>query len=175
MDKTSKELLSLKISEREWASIPFPPVIKTLINIVISRRREDVKLFFMGTKRPFPESENMTPIANKAVNLSKELNLFDRSVFFNNGWVPYHERHNYLLETDIGITTYEQTLETHFSYRTRILDYLWAEVPVVCNEGDSLSEMIYQKGLGILLHDSNEKQLADIILYFSFNYRVNKI
>ena len=34
--------------------------------------------------------------------------------FFNDGWVPYEQRQDYLLDADIGITTYQDSLETHF-------------------------------------------------------------
>ena len=43
-------------------------------------------------------------MAVAARELADELALTDRFVFFNEGWVPYDQRHNYLLEADIGVS-----------------------------------------------------------------------
>ena len=43
---------------------------------------------------------------------------------------------NFLLEADIGVSTHVDHVETAFSFRTRILDYLWAVPPVVTTTGD---------------------------------------
>jgi len=40
-------------------------------------------------------------------------------------------------------------VETAFSFRTRILDYIWAGLPVVATEGDTFATLIDQEGLGI--------------------------
>ena len=47
-------------------------------------------------------------------------------MFFNEDWVAYDDRQNYLLEADVGVSTHLDHVETEFSFRTRILDYLWA-------------------------------------------------
>ena len=71
--------------------------------------------------------------------LADELGLTDTHVFFNEGWVAYDDRQNYLLEADIGVSTHLDHVETEFSFRTRILDYLWASLPVVATGGDSFA------------------------------------
>ncbi len=52
-------------------------------------------------------------------------------MFFNDGWVEYAQRQNFLLEATLGVTTHFDSAETRFSFRTRALDYLWAALPVV--------------------------------------------
>lgn len=121
----------------------------TLIRAVgrIAERRDDVKLYFLGLRHPNPLIEEMA-MATRAVALAGELGLAERHVFFNPGWVPYEERQNYLLEADIGVSTHFDNVETHFSFRTRILDYLWAGLPIVTSRGDVLSELVERQGLG---------------------------
>ena len=63
--------------------------------------------------------------------LSDQLGLTGTFVFFNEGWVPYDDRQNYLLDADVGVSTHFEHIETTFSFRTRILDYLWAPLPIV--------------------------------------------
>jgi hypothetical protein len=85
-------------------------------------------------------------------------------VFFNDAWVPYAERQNFLLEANVGVSTHANTLETEFSFRTRILDYLWAELPILSTTGDYLSEMVDRQQLGITVAPRNVPQLKEAIV-----------
>ena len=71
---------------------------------------------------------------------AEELGLTNEHVFFNEGWVDYDDRQNYLLDADVGVSTHLDHVETAFSFRTRILDYLWASLPTVATAGDSFAE-----------------------------------
>jgi hypothetical protein len=59
-------------------------------------KRDDIKLYFMGIKHPNPEVRELSMV-NDTVNLANKLGLTGKNVFFNFGWVPYEERHNYFL------------------------------------------------------------------------------
>ncbi|MDZ4046051.1 MAG: glycosyltransferase [Rhodoglobus sp.] len=121
----------------------------TLIRAVgrLAERRPEVRLFFLGVSHPNPDVPRMQMV-NDAFALSDELGLTDRVVFFNEGWVPYDERANYLLDADLGVSTHLDHLETRYSFRTRILDYLWASLPVVATDGDTFAEIIVRRGIG---------------------------
>jgi GT2 family glycosyltransferase len=129
----------------------------------VGQVRGDIKLFFMGVKHPNPQVKELQ-LVNKTVDLSQKLNLYDKSVFFNFGWVEYDDRVNYLLESDIGIITHPEHIETRFSFRTRILDYLWASLPVISTKGDSLSELVERNGLGITVNNKDSDDLYNAIL-----------
>jgi glycosyltransferase involved in cell wall biosynthesis len=113
----------------------------------ISRERDDVKLVFLGLEHPNPNTAEMT-MAGRAVALAGETGLLDRHVFFNRRWVPYGERHNFLLEADIGVSAHFDNAETRYAFRTRLLDYLWADLPAVTTEGDVLGDLVAERGLG---------------------------
>lgn len=125
----------------------FDPI--TLIRSVaaLSERHPDLRLFFLGVKHPNPNVPEME-VSLAARELAIELGLLDRVVFFNQGWVPYQERANYLLDADLGVSTHFDHLETSFSFRTRILDYLWASLPIVSTDGDTFATIIRENGLG---------------------------
>lgn len=126
----------------------FDPI--TLIKAVhaLSQRRDNVRLFFLGVKHPNPGVPAMS-MALRARELAIELGLLDKVVFFNEGWVPYDTRANYLLDADVGVSTHLEHLETAFSFRTRILDYLWTSLPIVSTTGDTFAGLIDAHGLGI--------------------------
>jgi hypothetical protein len=113
----------------------------------ISERRDDVRLYFLGVGHPNPEVD-VGDMATRAVALAEKLGVRDRSVFFHFGWTPYEERADYLIEADLGISAHFDNLETRYAFRTRIVDYIWAGLPMVVTRGDELADMVAARGLG---------------------------
>jgi len=136
----------------------------TLIRAVAdaATRHDDLRLFFLGTKNPNPAVPEMGIVA-EARELALELGVLDSSVFFNDSWVDYSDRHNYLAEADLGVSTHFDHVETTFSFRTRILDYLWASLPMVVTKGDHFAELIEREGLGVAVDAEDVAGLAAAI------------
>lgn len=122
----------------------------TLIRAIdqLRRRRPTVRLFFLGVQHPNPNVPEMRMVV-EARRLANELGINGTHVFFNETWVAYDDRQNYLLEADIGVSTHYDHVETAFSFRTRILDYLWVGLPIVTTGGDSFADLIADRPLGL--------------------------
>jgi glycosyltransferase involved in cell wall biosynthesis len=125
---------------------------------ILQPNHPELKLYFMGTRHPNPILKGME-MPERAMELSKELGLFDQTVFFGD-WAPYDERQSYLLEADLSVITHPDTIETHFSYRTRLLDCLWAKIPVVVSEGDTFADLVVQEGLGVTVPSTPMKTVG---------------
>lgn len=134
----------------------------------ISKTRGDIKLLFIGTKHPNPKIKEME-MAAKALNYCKEKDLLDKFVFFNFDWTPYEERIDYLLRSNIGISSHFDNLETRFSFRTRVLDYLWAELPMVLTRGDSMADLALSHNLGKVVDYENVEDVAAAIVELTDN------
>ena len=127
----------------------------------IAEKRTDVKLFFMGTKRPNALVAKSSAV-DEVVDLSRQLGL-SRQVFFND-WVPYDDRPSYLLEADLGLSLHPESAESRFAFRTRFLDYFWAGLPVVATEGDTMSEVVRRSEVGKLVPPGDDEAVASAIL-----------
>ncbi|MGI9021999.1 MAG: glycosyltransferase [Acidimicrobiales bacterium] len=136
----------------------------TLLHAVdrLRQRQPDVRLYFLGLRHPNPGVPDMR-MAVDTQELSDKLGLTGTHVFFNHDWVPYEDRQNYLLDADIGVSTHRLHVETSFSFRTRILDYLWASLPVVATEGDGFAELIAARGAGIAVAAGDVEALEDAL------------
>jgi hypothetical protein len=51
-------------------------------------------------------------------------------------------------------------VETAFSFRTRVLDYLWAGLPIVCTAGDAMGDLVTEHGLGAAVPADDADALA---------------
>ncbi|MGV8911283.1 MAG: glycosyltransferase [Rhodoglobus sp.] len=142
----------------------------TLIRAVggLAETHPEVKLFFMGTKHPNPAVPEMAAVASSR-KLAEELGLAGKSVFFHDTWVDYSDRQNYLLEADAGVSTHFDHIETTYSFRTRILDYLWAQLPIISTEGDSFADLVERKQLGAVVPEKNVQALQDAIVRVLFD------
>lgn len=136
----------------------------TLLHAVdrLRHAHPDVRLVFMGLRHPNPEVPQMQ-MAVQAERLSDELGLTDTVVHFNKDWVPFRERQDHLLDADIGVSTHFDQVETEFAFRTRILDYLWAGLPVVTTGGDSLADLIDRRGAGVVVPPRDVDALVEAL------------
>jgi glycosyltransferase involved in cell wall biosynthesis len=136
----------------------------TLIRAVASltQRLPDLHLVFLGGNPPGTVVEPR-PVVLQAHHLASELGVKDRNVHFFEGWIPYAEVGRYLLECDAGVTIHTQSLESRFAFRTRVLDYLSAALPIICTEGDVLAELIQDEGLGVVVPEGDEAALTAAI------------
>ena len=136
----------------------------TLVHAVdrLRERRDDVRLVFLGMRHPNPETTEMGVAADLRA-LAGRLGLTDKHVFFNETWVPYESRQNWLLDANCGVTTHFDHVETTFAFRTRVLDYLWAGLPIVTTDGDSFAELVRAEGLGVVVPAEDPDALADAL------------
>ena len=134
-----------------------------IVRAVGSAWREDprVKLFFSAYRTP---DGNVPAMARRTRELAESLGLLGTCVFFNEYPVPFDERADYLLETDCGILCQAANLETQVSARTRVLDYLWADCPLVMNAGDEWAAAIREHDLGVILDGNDEGLWRDALL-----------
>jgi GT2 family glycosyltransferase/glycosyltransferase involved in cell wall biosynthesis len=140
----------------------FDPV--TLIRAVdkLRRRVPNVRLYFLGTKHPNPDVPEMR-VSWEARQAAIDLGVLGTHVFFNDGWVPYEDRQNHLLDADVGVTTHLDHVETEFSFRTRVLDYFWTSLPVVTTAGDPLAALVEERGLGLTVPAEDAEALEDAL------------
>jgi GT2 family glycosyltransferase/glycosyltransferase involved in cell wall biosynthesis len=136
----------------------------TLVRAIdrLRHRRDDVRLYFLGMQHPNPAVPRMR-MASRTMQLADELGLTNKYVFWNESWVPYEDRQNFLLEADLGVSTHFDHVETSFSFRTRILDYLWAGLPIVATGGDSFGDLIEHERLGLTVPERDVAALTDAL------------
>jgi len=132
-----------------------------------------IKLFFMSAEHPHPAMpEAQHYLLRQTISKAKEADLLNKTIFFNDKWIPYEERCDYFLDSDAGISTHRNHLETRYAFRTRILDYIWCNLPVVCSEGDYLSQLVHEKEIGITIPEHDTQSFVKAAFELSGNKRL---
>ena len=107
-------------------------------------------LVLLGLGRPGLAASGQAAAGAEAVEAARRAGLLGRRVHVNDGWVPYEERGAWLAEADLGVSAHRDHAEARYAHRTRVLDYLWAGLPVVATRGDALAELVERERLGSL-------------------------
>jgi len=109
-------------------------------------RHPEARLVYLGTRHPNPDVP-VHQVVGEALKLAEAQGQKDKTVFFIE-WLSYAEREALLSESDIGVVLHPVHIETRYSIRTRVLDYFWAQLPILVTEGDVTSEWVRDLGLG---------------------------
>jgi glycosyltransferase involved in cell wall biosynthesis len=127
-----------------------------------------IRLVFLGIG-PMPQAgkpDLFDPASlrtREAVQAAADMELTDKSVFFITDRIPYREIGGFYLDADAAVATYPDSLETRFCLGSRILDYVWAGLPMVIS-GDKLQrEFVEGQRLGIVVQPGDPEALADAI------------
>jgi glycosyltransferase involved in cell wall biosynthesis len=133
-----------------------PALAVKAVDVLRDQGRE-LHLVFLGGARP--GGDTMRAAATEARETVRALRLEDR-VHFLDRWVPYAERGALLLEADLAVTAHRPSLEAELAFRTRLLDCLWARLPVACTRGDTLAIDAEREGWGAAAEPGDVAGLA---------------
>jgi len=125
-------------------------------------RIPNARLVFLGTKHPNP-AVPLHEMAQKAIDLAREMGGLDKSILFFE-WLSTHDREALLCEADVGVICQPRSIESRYALRTRVVDYFWVKLPVVTSEGDVLSEVIKEHGVGWVVPVGDEHALAKALI-----------
>jgi hypothetical protein len=134
----------------------------TLIEALALVDDPKVKLFFAGVTHPTPEVPAM-PMAAAARSAAAAHGLDGTRVVFSDRWIGYEERACFLADADVGVSTHGRHIETTFSFRTRLLDYLWVGLPVLTSDGDTFAALVRQHQLGEVVPPEDPAAMAAAI------------
>lgn len=144
-----------------WAWLDAITAIRAVAQV--RQTRPGVKLIFPGTKHPNPVLDEMHTQNQLAIETAKELGVLGTGVFFGD-WVDRAGWPSLLLECDIALSLHYESIETQLAFRSRVIDNIWAGLPIVATTGDATSELIVEHDLGIVVDYEDVDGVAAAIM-----------
>lgn len=111
----------------------------------------------------FESARFQPPTAGQVRQLAAEMGLLGREVVFTE-WLEPERWSRCLMEADVGLSFHPASIETYFAFRTRLLDYIGAGLPIVTAGGDALSEQVAACGLGYVVEPGDVEALAAALI-----------
>ncbi|TAL15314.1 glycosyltransferase family 1 protein [Patescibacteria group bacterium] len=140
---------------------PWFDLEKLIAAIGLVSKTTPCELTVVGAKNPF----NTHPdFIKKYENL---VSFIDRGSYGNIihmvDWVDFKDRADWYLDSDIVLVVNEEGPENKLAWRTRLVDFVWADLPILTNGGDPLGEMLLNANAAIRLNGLSTESIAHSI------------
>lgn len=147
--------------------------IKPLLNTIkkLSSEKKNFKFVIVGGKNPFNSHPDFIKQYVTTHEFMEENNLLNTSVYFVD-WVDFSDRINWYQHANAVISINNVGEENVYSWRTRVMDYVWGEVPMITNGGDPLSDELIENNAAIKLDDIDESTLYETLAGITKNEKV---
>lgn len=113
-------------------------------------------LLFMYTAMNTP-----TDVAKSAIEFAKEINILNKSIFFNDEQVLFHNRCPYLNTSDAIAIFYDKSIDALTSLRLRFRDSLLFGKPIFVTNYGMLAELVNKEKIGITVDMHDRASLID--------------
>lgn len=121
------------------------------------------RLMIVGARNPFNSHPDFVAKADELENFVKSDVELAELVAFQD-WVSFDERANWYLDSDVVIVLNREGPENKLAWRTRLVDFMWADLPIATNGGDPLGEEMIATGAAIRLTSLRSDDIAHDLL-----------
>lgn len=123
----------------------FEPLIKAVTEL---SKNPKFKFYLVGGKNPYNNHPDFVKQYDYVLEEFKKIQLLDKSVFLVD-WVDFDDRIRWFKNANLVVSINSPGEENIYSWRTRVMDFLWGELPMITNGGDPLSDELISNGAGI--------------------------
>lgn len=117
------------------------------------------KLVIVGAKNPFNNHPDFVRPYNELIDHIKKTNAQDFVIAQD--WIEFEKRADWYLDSDVVVVINKEGEENELSWRTRLVDFLWADLPLLTNGGDFLGERLIANNAAEKLHGLSPEIIAD--------------
>lgn len=126
--------------------------LKELIDAVELVNNEiPTKLILVGIKNPFNAHPDFVAAHKKLVDYIESKESLKDLIIIQE-WVDFKDRADWYLDSDLVILINKDGEENQLAWRTRLVDYIWADLPILTNAGDPLGDELVANDAAIKLN-----------------------
>jgi glycosyltransferase involved in cell wall biosynthesis len=124
-------------------------------------RIHPTRLVVVGSRNPFVRNDDFDRCHDRFLELVRQPEVSPLVHLVD--WVQFHDRGNWYLDADMTILANQPGIENAVAWRTRVVDYLWARVPVATNGGDPIGEELIAAGAAVRIDAADPHRTAATI------------
>jgi glycosyltransferase involved in cell wall biosynthesis len=130
----------------------FEPLIKAVTEL---SKNPNFKFYLVGGKNPYNNHPDFVKQYDYVLGKFTELGLIGKNVKLVD-WIDFDDRMRWFKNANMVISINSPGEENVYSWRTRVMDYLGGELPMISNGGDPLSDEIISSGAAVKTTGSAE-------------------
>lgn len=117
------------------------------------------KLIIVGAKNPFNNHPDfLRPYEQLVEHIEVDKKLKDLVVLQD--WIQFEKRADWYLDSDLVVVVNKIGEENKLAWRTRLVDFMWADLPILTNGGDPLGETLLNNHAAARLHGLKATEVA---------------
>lgn len=122
-----------------------------------------IKFVFVGGKNPFNDNADLARQYALAVDFAHTQQLIDSTVYFVD-WIDFDTRINWFKYADIIVSLNQPGQENKYSWRTRVMDFVWGEAATITNGGDPLSDEMVSSKAAIRIDTLSSEAITEALV-----------
>lgn len=119
------------------------------------------RLVVVGARNPFVRNDDFDRCHERFLQLVGQPDV--APLVHQVDWVQFHDRGDWYLDADMTLLANQPGIENAVAWRTRVVDYLWARVPVATNGGDPIGEELIAAGAAVRIDAADPRSTAAAI------------
>lgn len=166
-DPVSKLVKNKKAFKLLWFGGIYPwfDLTNLLEAVKNANKTTPIELIMVGVKNPFNQHPDFIKRYEEVMDYIKNNNM-DEIVHITD-WVKFEDRAEWYLGSDAVVLINNIGMENTLAWRTRLVDYVWADLPIVTNGGDPMSDILEANKAVYILPDLNAKTIEKEIIKIS--------
>jgi glycosyltransferase involved in cell wall biosynthesis len=126
----------------------------------ISKDNKQFKFVIVGGKNPYNSHPDFLKQYEATREFAEKKKLINHVIYFVD-WVDFQDRYNWYQHVKAVISINNVGEENSYSWRTRVMDFVGGELPMITNGGDPLSDSLIRVGAAIKLDAVDDMSLYD--------------
>lgn len=166
-DPVSKLVKNKKAFKLLWFGGIYPwfDLTNLLEAVKNANKTTPIELIMVGVKNPFNQHPDFIKRYEEVMDYIKNNNM-DEIVHITD-WVKFEDRAEWYLGSDAVVLINNIGMENMLAWRTRLVDYVWADLPIVTNGGDPMSDILEANKAVYILPDLDAKTIEKEIIKIS--------
>ncbi len=166
-DPVSKLVKNKKAFKLLWFGGIYPwfDLTNLLEAVKNANKTTPIELIMVGVKNPFNQHPDFIKRYEEVMDYIKNNNM-DEIVHITD-WVKFEDRAEWYLGSDAVVLINNIGMENTLAWRTRLVDYVWADLPIVTNGGDPMSDILEANNAVYILPDLAAKTIEKEIIKIS--------
>ena len=166
-DPVSKLVKNKKAFKLLWFGGIYPwfDLTNLLEAVKNANKTTPIELIMVGVKNPFNQHPDFIKRYEEVMDYIKNNNM-DEIVHVTD-WVKFEDRAEWYLGSDAVVLINNIGMENTLAWRTRLVDYVWADLPIVTNGGDPMSDILEANKAVYILPDLDVKTIEKEIIKIS--------
>lgn len=135
--------------------------LRTLVDAVqLVNEHVPAELIIVGAKNPFNNHPDFVRSYEDLVEYVEADKDRSEHVIFQD-WVQFDKRADWYLDSDLVVVINKLGEENELAWRTRLVDFLWADLPIITNGGDPLGEILLSHNAALRFSGLSAQSLGE--------------